>query len=216
MPYTSVVGRAIPGKATPGWGSEVAFVVSGQISIDATGAITIVSSEIEGSVVSGQISVGGTADITVVSSLREAISGALSVSGVGDITIVSAVTEIVSGALSVAGVASITIVSASINADGMLRVVLTATYHARASGAAARGKVHFRLADEIRDAAGNITAARVRHRANLSDGAFTISLPVATGGVDYVVVEEIGGAEKRQFTVTIPATPATQTLAEVI
>ena len=208
----SAPGLASPGQASPGALGGSVVVVSGPLSISGSTSITIASSEISSNV---SLSLDGTASITVASTLQEAFSGALSVAGAGSITIVNTPLGAFSGALLVAGIASITIVSAGIP-DDMLRVVLTATYHNRADGDPARGKVSFRLSDEIRDAVDNITAARVRHRANLRDGAFTVNLPVKAGGVAYVVVEEIEGADKRRFTITIPATPASQTLAEVI
>lgn len=97
----------------------------------------------------------------------------------------------------------------------MADISLTGTFRARADGTPAKGRVTFKLTDEIRDGSGDLISPRVRHTSNLNNGAFTISLPVASGGSGYAVVEKIEGAEDRSYTITIPASPSSQTLAEV-
>lgn len=185
--------------------------ISGPLSISAVPTIDIAQSIRD--VFSGQLEVSADGVIDIAFATRLVESGAIDISAQPLINIVQSVREVVSGALGISAVGLIT-VDGDID-DDILRVYLTATYQDRANGDPARGKVTFKLTDEIRDAIGNIIAARVRHKAHLRDGTFTIPLPVKTGGVDYVVVEEIVGADKRQYTVTIPATPATTSLAEV-
>ena len=92
-------------------------------------------------------------------------------------------------------------------------VTLTGSYANRTDGTPARGYVSFQLAAPLIN--GTTIAPAVEEKVHLTNGAFTINLPVKLGGVSYRVFEEIAGAE-RNYVITLQNTPAAQDLATLI
>lgn len=182
-------------------------LVTGSETIEGTGAVAALNAAVEGS---GTEAITGTGAVTAVNASVAGVGG-LQISGTGAVTAPNGAVA-GTGSETISGTGAVATTKASMSAFGavFLMVHLTATYRARASGTAARGKVSFRLTDEI-----DGVAARVRHRLNLSEGTFTVSLPVKTGGVDYRVVEEIVGSETRPYTITLLDTPLDQDLADL-